>query len=233
MQEPNKIKPEEKRYQFKPFIGSSHSWAISLLQELPKESKILDFGCGSGAIGGKLREVGFTNIYATDLSDTVRIHVKDIYNKVAKNLSELNEKEFDTVIILDVIEHMTNPKEFLIELLKIVKPGGKVLISVPNVVHWSVRIPFLFGFFEYTSRGILDRTHYTFFTRKTKNKLFKELEDVILVRTDVSISPAEFVLPESLRDTLFMKIFNNTRLALARTFPGIGGYQLLSLIQKR
>jgi len=53
-------------------------------------------------------------------------------------------------------------------------PGGAVLASIPNFGHWYPRIRTLFGRFDYDNRGILDRTHVRFFTRRSFERLAKQ-----------------------------------------------------------
>jgi len=74
---------------------------------------------------------------------------------------------YDAAIYGDVIEHLSDPLRVMRELGRHLAPGAVVIVSVPNVAHLSVRLSLLFGRFEYRDRGILDRTHLRFFTRRT------------------------------------------------------------------
>ena len=53
----------------------------------------------------------------------------------------------------------------------LLKPGGKIIISLPNAVIWDVRFKFLFGIFNYTDTGTCDRTHIRFFTLSSMRRL--------------------------------------------------------------
>jgi hypothetical protein len=55
--------------------------------------------------------------------------------------------------------------------LELVKPGGRVFISVPNMLVWTNRLQLLLGRFEYADTGVMDRTHIRFFTFKTARRL--------------------------------------------------------------
>ena len=71
---------------------------------------------------------------------------------------------FDYIILSDVIEHLRNPWQAMKNLAAFLKPGGAVVVSVPNVMHCSVFRMMLQGRWTYADAGILDRTHLRFFT---------------------------------------------------------------------
>lgn len=225
------MKPVLEKYLAKPFPGSSHDWALNYLRKLDKNSSILDIGCGSGPIGKDLSQAGFTNLYAIEVDEAARKEVAPYYREVATSHKNLSTQSFDTILILDVLEHLAEPKKFLLDSLAILKPNGQILISVPNIAHWSIRLPLLFGFFEYTDRGILDRTHLQFFTRRRFKKFLAEagLGQATLA---ASLEPVEFVLPKLFWDNNAFKLIRRAQLGLAQYLPGLLGYQHLALSKK-
>jgi hypothetical protein len=74
----------------------------------------------------------------------------------------------------DILEHLREPEKLLVKAREYLKPDGRIIISVPNITHWSVRLMILTGNFFYMERGILDRTHLRFFTRRSMKKLLEE-----------------------------------------------------------
>ena len=78
---------------------------------------------------------------------------------------------FDVVMASDVLEHTPSPAALLTLMRLAVKPTGTILISVPNIAHWSVRLKLLFGNFDYEPVGIMDATHLRWFTAKTITEL--------------------------------------------------------------
>jgi 2-polyprenyl-3-methyl-5-hydroxy-6-metoxy-1,4-benzoquinol methylase len=74
---------------------------------------------------------------------------------------------FDVVLAGDVIEHLRDPGRFLTRIRPLIRPGGRLVLTTPNVANWAVRLGLLAGRWRYTDRGILDRTHTHFFTKKT------------------------------------------------------------------
>jgi SAM-dependent methyltransferase len=81
---------------------------------------------------------------------------------------------YDVVLAADVLEHVRAPEQLLQQLRDVVAPGGAVLASIPNVAHWYVRTRVLLGRWDYDRRGILDRTHLRFFTRRSFTRLAEQ-----------------------------------------------------------
>jgi SAM-dependent methyltransferase len=71
------------------------------------------------------------------------------------------------IVLADVLEHLREPEALLSQCQKLLADDGRLVVSVPNVAHWSVRLSLLFGRFSYTARGILDRSHLRFYTLST------------------------------------------------------------------
>lgn len=225
------LSPHE-RYVPKPFFGSSHWWASRELENLSPQSTVLDVGAGSGVMGQALKERGFSELYAIEPSEVAREYVRPIYKRAESSLSSFKNLQFDCVLMLDVLEHMAEPFDFLSELASLVKPGATILISVPNIVHWSVRALVLFGHFDYTARGPLDYTHLRFFTRRSISELVERNLSFRIEKMEASISPAELVIPSSFHDSSIFKAFCRLRYKAAQVLPGIGAYQTLLRVTK-
>ena len=221
----------QSRYFFKPFIGSSHHWALRELDATPRNSSILDIGAGSGTIGQALRSKGFSKLTAVEIDPEARKHIAPIYNVTFDDLYQLNDQLFDLVIMLDVLEHLADPFAFYAKALSLLKPNGKALISVPNIAHWSIRLALLVGWFEYQDRGILDRTHLQFFTKKRFLQLLLSQSAVQLEKTTLSLPPYELVLPEIIWNNSIYSALSRCRLTLAGYFPGLFAYQHLAVIK--
>ena len=228
--------PPQERYQPKHFVGSSHSWAIAEAQKLPTSSRVLDVGSGSGVLGRELRERGFTRLSAVEVDPAAREFVAGIYDRIEASLTPFEENrdpqsQFDLVLLLDVLEHMTDPFSFFQSVRKLVAPGGTILLSVPNVAHITIRAALLCGFFPYAKRGILDETHYQFFTRSRIRKLITAAPEVLISSEAVSIPPLEFLVPPFVAESSAFQTLQRAHLTFANLLPGALGYQLLSVIQ--
>jgi SAM-dependent methyltransferase len=219
--------PPQIRYQFKPTVGSSHWWALGCIDMLPAVRKGLDIGSGSGVMGQQLRARGAQRVVAVEIDPDARAHAEKIYDGVYETLDQLNEGEFDLVLLLDVVEHTTDPLSVIRAATAKLAPGGTLLLSVPNIAHWSVRLGLLFGFFEPAPRGILDRTHYQYFTRRRVAGLFAQLPELRVVQMTASTPPYEFLLPKGIGESAFYQASCQVRSSVADLFPGLLGYQHL------
>lgn len=81
---------------------------------------------------------------------------------------------YDVVLFMDVLEHLADPVSVLRAARRLVGADARLLVSIPNVAHWSVRKELLLGRFQYAEHGILDRTHLRFYTTNTAKHLLEE-----------------------------------------------------------
>jgi SAM-dependent methyltransferase len=224
--------PQE-RYVFKPLYGSSHYWALGRLQGTVAGKRVLDIGAGGGGIGRSIRPEKPAELVAVEVDPRAQIALKEVYEEVHAGVEPLSNRQFDTIILLDVLEHMVDPFGFLQTVQNLLAPGGQILISVPNVAHWSVRFPLLLlGRFEYRSRGILDRTHLQFFSRRRFKEMCASLSQCRVEQLGGSIEPVELVLPKWSVQNPGFSLVSRARWSLAQAFPGLMAYQHLALIRK-
>lgn len=87
---------------------------------------------------------------------------------------ELGRKMYDYAIFADVLEHLRDPLKVLRRAAEFVRPGGKIIISVPNLGHWQIVASLINNDFSYNKVGIMDNTHTHFFTEPTLRELIKE-----------------------------------------------------------
>jgi methionine biosynthesis protein MetW len=142
---------------------------------IPAGSRVLDVGCGTGALGRVLADECRAEIVGLE-PDSVRAE-----QAVARGLRvypgyfsrELLREigSFDIVLFADVLEHLPNPQAALLLAREALRSRGAVIVSVPNVAHWSVRLCLLRGKFDYWSFGIMDATHLRWFTAATIRSL--------------------------------------------------------------
>lgn len=225
--------PPHERYQFKPFVGSSHHWALGHLKHTPTTARVLDIGSGSGAIGRALKDLGVTQLNAVEIDPAAREHVRDVYQRIEPSVAPFKNERFDLILLLDVLEHTPDPFAVFAEVAALLAPGGSMLISVPNVAHWSVRLPLMFGFFEYAERGIMDKTHLQFFTRRRFRRLCQSVTGIDLRELSCSIEPLELVLPSWIWNNPVFTAVARGRQALAKHLPGVLAYQHLALLQRQ
>ena len=150
------------------YYGEGRGDLISRLRR--PAGRVLDVGCAEGAAEGPLRDAGATEITGIELLPEPAAVAATRYDRVVVGdaLASLDEIDgpFDTVLCLDVIEHVVDPGALLAALRARTVSGGQLLLSTPNARHWSlVRDLVLRGTFGYTAFGHRDETHLRWFTR--------------------------------------------------------------------
>jgi len=225
--EPGLPRPPYSRYRAKRFFGSSHWWATERLLVLPRTVAVLDVGSGSGEIGRALQARGFTELYAVEVDAASVTATRSYYKRIEESIDHFRGCTFDVVVLLDVLEHVEHPRALLADAASLLRPGGSVLISVPNIGHWSARLLMMFGVFRFADRGILDPTHRHFFTRQRILELLESSPHLAIEEFSSSISPIELVVPQALHTVRPFQWLTAIRWRLAQRFPEIGAYQHL------
>ncbi len=186
--------------------------------------RVLDVGCGEGSLGRVLRERN-TGLHLTgiDIAATALALAEPHYDRVyqvnldADNLRDrLGEQPFDTVVVLETLEHLFHPQAALQQFREVLTPAGQLIASFPNIAWWRYRLSLLAGRFpeEYHIFDQVEHLHY--FTLPS----FRRLLDASGYR--VTAIDGEFLqpigirhLPRSLRQQF------NVRL------PNLFGYQIV------
>lgn len=140
---------------------------------------ILEIGCAAGGtmVGIKQR-VPHANIYGVEIDENAAEIAKYFGTVIAADIEkylpkEYNEK-FDYIIMGDVLEHLRDPWSAIANIKLMLKKNGKLIISIPNVLHISIFEQMFSGEWEYEDAGIMDRTHLRFFTAKSIRKLIED-----------------------------------------------------------
>ncbi|MCA8989685.1 MAG: class I SAM-dependent methyltransferase [Planctomycetaceae bacterium] len=169
--------PAPQRYEYTPDNPPEVARHIaSLIQE---KSRVLDVGCGTGALGEYLQIQLQATVVGVEpnAERTARARERGIEaheGYLAESMLD-DLGLFDVVIFADVLEHCANPGDLLRLALKFLKPEGRIVISVPNVAHWSIRNELLWGHFDYEELGIQDATHLRWFTRESLTRFVQNV----------------------------------------------------------
>jgi len=143
-------------------------------------SKVLDIGCATGYFAKELLKKN-CEAWGVDFDEkAVTKANKYCFKTAVCNFDEMKtlpwpKDYFDFILILDVIEHLSHPERIISAIKPHLKKGGRVIVSVPNVAHAQIRYQLCLGKFEYTSTGIMDKTHVHFYTRKSFLDTLKQL----------------------------------------------------------
>ena len=115
-----------------------HSWKFEnqlAFDNIQPGDKVLDIGCGIGNFLTRASEKS-DHVYGLELNeDAVRICENKglrVYNQLIEDHASTHESFYDFVVIFQVLEHITDVDLFVNASLKVLKPGGKILIGVPN-----------------------------------------------------------------------------------------------------
>ncbi len=136
-----------------------------------KNLKILDIGCADGTFGGKLVKQSAV-VCGVDISPlAVGIAKKKLKDAFVTDLNNqklpFKTKTFDLIIASEVIEHLYNPNNLLVESKRVLRDNGRLILTTPNFLYWGNRIKFLFGNFKYEKSGVFDESHIHFYTYKS------------------------------------------------------------------
>jgi len=206
------------KYNFELDMSSDNSNSV-ILKNIKPNSKVLEIGCAHGRMTKYLKEI---------LNCKVTIVEKDIESgEIAKQWAEthyigvngdienifpimhmgLLYDTFDYIIFADVLEHLYDPKSVLKKSKSLLKTNGSVWISIPNIAHNSVLIDLWNNKFEYKDIGLLDNTHFRFFTESSLRKMATDCELII---------SKEINLTNTVENTEFNNSYNNVPLEIIK-----------------
>ncbi len=163
--------------------ASYFDWTRYEIIELVQGSsnRILDIGCGTGNTGLALKECGkAAEVYGVELvADMATQAAAKLDRVIVGNIEQLElpfeTGHFDYLIAADVLEHLLDPWQTLKDLTVYLRPGGHLIVSIPNVQNWRIVFDLMVkGNWRYADGGLLDRTHLRFFTRKTLDRLIRQ-----------------------------------------------------------
>lgn len=175
-------------------------------------ARVLDVGCATGYVARALRDRG-CRVWGIDHDAEAAEQARPFLEELVVAdldqgaLSDHFERgAFDVLVFGDVLEHLADPARVLRGALPLLAPGGRVVCSIPNVTHGSLRLALLQGRWSYTETGLLDSTHVRFFDRAGVGALHEqvgltveELRGVLVeplaaeVRVDADALPASVI----------------------------------------
>ena len=163
-------------------ISQDERTSLSVLASLVHyDSTLLDLGCGSGALGQYLHKFRQCTSDGLTWSEAEAAHARTHYRQVVVTDLETCELsaiftsgQYDYIVCADVLEHLRAPERILAACRELLKPNGKLLLSVPNAGYAGLIAELLQGEFRYREEGLLDRTHLRFFTRRSLARFLGE-----------------------------------------------------------
>jgi 2-polyprenyl-3-methyl-5-hydroxy-6-metoxy-1,4-benzoquinol methylase len=211
------------------YDDANTSWAKTF-ELIPEGSVVLDVGCSSGTFGAELIKKKQCTVDGIEIDDDDLAKAKKNLRKAYKFNIETDElvidTEYDIIFMGDVVEHLARPAAALHKLRSLLKDDGKLVFSIPNITHISVRLMLLEGKIEYGRTGLLDETHLHFYNRAEIHRVFNEAAFKI-VSFDYTVNDMPFDLAKEKLSALglvatqkFKKLLNSTD-AAAYQFIGV------------
>ena len=156
----------------------------------PGVHSVLDVGCSVGALGASIKASTGAQVTGIEYSPAMAAEAEKVLDRVfvgdataVIDGTALEGMQFDAIIFADVLEHLPDPWLVLRRAVRLLGPGGRIIASLPNIRHLSTIYHLVvLGYWPYRDRGIHDRTHLRFFTRRNVLELFRsanlEIESV-------------------------------------------------------
>jgi glycosyltransferase involved in cell wall biosynthesis len=210
--------PSQERYGLKVGYASSHTYAIDAI---PPGARVVDIGGGSGAIAGHLINKG-CEVCVVDQYEPVHKQPGLSHQVLDLDMGTPNVRGYSHVLMLDIIEHLVNPEDFVDALrAQLTYDKQTFIITTPNIAFAVQRLLLLLGQFNYHQTGILDFTHRRLFNFRSLRRL---LRDAGFKVKDVRGVPAPF--PKALGDGPVARTLLNINLALIRLSKTLFSYQI-------
>jgi len=207
---------------------NSNNPASKFIRMIGSRKRVLEVGCATGYLSAYLTQQLGCEVVGIELNpqaaELARQHcasviVGDVEKDAFKSLSGL----FDVILFGDVLEHLVCPGAVLSRCKDYLAQNGCILISMPNVAHYSIRIHLLLGRFNYQEYGLLDRTHLRFFTLRTARQLIEE----------AGYQVADFDVVYSMRGTRLVQSSQRLERFLKNHFAEVIGFQFIFRAVKR
>jgi SAM-dependent methyltransferase len=153
-----------------------------ILEHVPRSARrVLDLGCATGATGAALKQRQPAEVVGVELEPEYAREAATRLDHVITADAETAAPggRFDALIAADILEHLKDPWSALRRYAALLEPGATVVVSLPNVGHWSTYAHLVAGSWPRRPEGIFDATHLRWFT----------LRDAIDLLTQAGLRP--------------------------------------------
>jgi 2-polyprenyl-3-methyl-5-hydroxy-6-metoxy-1,4-benzoquinol methylase len=204
----------------------SQEMAVALVKKFSPQM-VLDIGSGSGRVAQQIQATGAKVTGVDRLEPAAGTVSEFIEGDIDRRPLPFDAFKYDVVLLLDVLEHVADPEDFLVHLRndsatsRTPQKSPRLIITTPNIAFFSLRLTLLFGRFNYAERGILDTTHRRLFTRSS---LLTMLRDCGYTIEQVKAVPVPFrpVIGGSVG-----RLLGQIAGVLAKVWPSMFGFQTM------
>jgi len=216
------VHPPEMTYDLKLGFKSSHTMALDAAKP---GGHVLDIGCGQGFVGAELVRKG-CRVTGMDRylppAHFAPAGIEFIQWDLDRAEFPVNVSDYDQIFLLDIIEHLKAPEQFMDELRFATDcKRPEIVLTTANIGFFATRLMLLLGQFNYGKKGILDATHTRLFTFRSVRELFRQCGYKIVEMQGV---PAPF--PKALGDNFVSRCLIKANQVLIRLSRGLFAYQI-------
>jgi methionine biosynthesis protein MetW len=140
--------------------------------------RVLDLGCATGGLATLLKARGPVEVVGVErdaaYAAAAAAHCDKVVHADVETLAVDELGRFDCVVAADVLEHLVDPWTALRAYARLLDPGGTVVVSLPNVAHWSTYVHLARGSWPRQPEGIHDATHLRWFTLRDARELLAQ-----------------------------------------------------------
>ena len=140
-------------------LNNENNPQTQIVNKIPKYANVLELGCGRGDMSQVLKQRKSARVIGIESNLSAARNAENICDYVfmedlddSHSLDVLQFEKFDTITLIDVLEHLRNPIEVLQRLKPLLLDEGRLILSVPNIAHASRRLELLCGSFNNTAQ---------------------------------------------------------------------------------
>ncbi|MFN7087839.1 MAG: methyltransferase domain-containing protein [Burkholderiales bacterium] len=222
--------PHRYLYEFDPDGEATAARVVRLAGE---RKSVLELGTGPGSITRVLQQRNDCRVVGVEIDAAAAALARPYCSRmIVADLDTLDweaefaHERFDAIVAADVLEHLRDPWRCLARVRGLLKPDGHLVASVPNAAHLSVVAGLLAGRFPYQDKGLLDRTHLRFFTRRDFEALLlacgflaEVWEEVLIAPERTELASNWFALDEARRGVLAASAEGQCYQYVVRAYP--------------
>jgi len=215
---------------------------LTLMSWVKDGSHVLEFGTATGYMTRYLSQVKGCRVtgfeYSPEAAELAAAYCEQIIVGDIEDASLWDQlsSSYDAIMLGDVLEHLRDPASVMVRCHNLLSQNGRLIISVPNIAHWTIRWDLLWGKFNYTETGLLDNTHVHFFTEQSFREMIKQTGyEIEKIETSKYAYPGDRFWPKYRLTRIIKKrvLKNNHHLFFNKMFPKAVAWQYLACCRRQ